>query len=90
MFDNYEKEYKEKVARGEIKEDADGDGQEEGGENVDNEELKKWSQEQEAKRQARGGGQGMKKVQEMLDGMGMQMVTEDEVNAYTEKKKELN
>jgi hypothetical protein len=49
--------------------------------------LKEWQAKNDEKRKARGGG-GMKKVNDMLEGMGMSMVTEDEVEEQEKEKKQ--
>lgn len=86
MFDANEADYKRKVESGEIKEDlgegGEGGDEGEGGEgdenNMTEEDIREWQKQQDEKAKARGGG-GMKKVQAMLDQMGMEMVTEDDM-----------
>lgn len=84
MFDAHEAEYKRKIESGEINMDEEGEAEAEE-EAMSEDNLKEWQKQQDEKSIARGGG-GMKKVQQMLDSMGMQMVTEEEVIAQQKAK----
>jgi len=84
MFDRYEEEHKAKIASGEIK-DYDADDSQEELDAEEQEELEKVKVEMGLTKKSEV-GKGSDKVNDMLSGMGMEMISEEDAHKNIEAK----